>query len=123
MAHNLTHVGKFTPKLNEILGSDIPCLNIYCSSGFTEHVGKRHPACLKLIKDIPDIIKSPDYIGQGSRDPDSVEFVKRMRGNVLVAVKLDRDNNYLYVASMYYITDSKVERRLLSGRLKKAFVK
>lgn len=48
-----------------------------------------------------------------------MEFVKCYEKNILLAVKLDMGKNYLYVASLYDVTDSKIQNRLNSGRLKK----
>lgn len=36
----------------------------------------------------------------------------------MVCIKLDQKNDYLYVASVYEITESKLQNRLRSGRLK-----
>ena len=38
----------------------------------------------------------------------------------MVGVKLEKDGQYLYVSSMYDIQDSKISRRLYSGRIKNA---
>ena len=50
----------------------------------------------------------------------SIEFIKKYSKNVLVGVKLEKDGQYLYVSSMYDIQDSKISRRLYSGRIKNA---
>ena len=50
----------------------------------------------------------------------SIEFIKKYSKNVLVGVKLEKDGQYLYVSSMYDIQDSKISRRLYSGRIKDA---
>lgn len=38
--------------------------------------------------------------------------------NILLAIKLDKKQDYLYVASLYDVNTSKIERRLSGGRLK-----
>ena len=48
-----------------------------------------------------------------------MELVKAYDINILVAVKLDIKNDYLYVASMYSLSKSKLERRIKGKRLKK----
>ena len=82
---------------------------------------RNHVKCLKYIDYIPDIITNPDYIGvnPNEKDTQSMELIKCYKDNVLIGIKLDKSNNYLYVSTMYNITDSKVQRRLHSGRFKK----
>lgn len=71
------------------------------------------------MDDIPAVIEAPDFIGTNPKEPDSVELVKRMDGNVMVCVKLDKKEDYLYVATVFEITDAKLRKRVASGRLKK----
>lgn len=72
-----------------------------------------------LLSDIPVTIQDPDYIGHNPKESDSIELVKVIQQNVMVCVKLDSKNGYLYVASIYTISGSKLRNRLNSGRLKK----
>ena len=66
-------------------------------------------------------LSSGDYIGINPNENDkSIEFIKKYSKNVLVGVKLEKDGQYLYVSSMYDIQDSKISRRLYSGRIKDA---
>ncbi len=53
-----------------------------------------------------------------TKEPSSIELVKKYDENILIAIKLDKDSNGLYVASLYEIKDSKISKRLYSGRLK-----
>ena len=48
-----------------------------------------------------------------------VELVKAFEDNIQIGIKLDTTNNYLYVATLFDINSSKIQRRLNSGRLKK----
>ncbi|WP_341433815.1 hypothetical protein, partial [Mesomycoplasma ovipneumoniae] len=48
----------------------------------------------------------------------SLEYLKVLDDNVLVAVKLDNKNNYFYVASVYEVTDAKLKSMLNSGRIR-----
>ncbi len=50
---------------------------------------------------------------------DSIEPIKRYKDNILIGIKLDKSSNYLYISTMYDIQESKIQRRLHSGRLKK----
>ncbi len=113
-------VGKLYQKLNIIAGTDLPNMEIYCSIGLSVHLKKsNHGNCLKYIKEIPEIIENPDYVGKNPKEPNSIELVKKFSENILVAIKLDIKENYLYVASLYDVSQTKVERRLHSDRLKK----
>ena len=80
----------------------------------------RHEKCLKYIDYIPDIINHPDYIGINPNETrtDSIELIKRYKDNILIGIKLDKSSNYLYISTMYDIQESKIQRRLHSGRLK-----
>lgn len=69
--------------------------------------------------DIPRIIQSPDYIGKHPKEQNSIELVKVLDQNVMVCIKLDLDENYLFVASVFEITEAKLRNRIHSGRLKK----
>ena len=80
---------------------------------------RKHYKCLKYIDYIPDIISDPDYIGINPNENDiSIEMIKRYSDNVLVGIKLDSDGEYLYVSTMHDIQESKISRRLFSGRIK-----
>ena len=117
----LLKVGSFADKFNVILGTDIEQLDIFRSKGLPAHMLKRkHYKCLKYIDYIPDIIANPDYIGINPNESgDSIELVKQYDDHVLLGIKLDMDGRYLYVSTMYDVQESKVSRRLHSGRLKK----
>jgi hypothetical protein len=111
-------VGMLTAKHNELAQTALPCGPIYQSPGFAVHVVKHHPNCAMYLGEVAAILASPDYIGANPREPDSIEMVKRLDANILVAVKLDRSRGYLYVASLYDVTPAKVQARLASGRLR-----
>jgi hypothetical protein len=88
--------------------------------GLKKHVMKRHPGIFEVYHQyIPDIIKSPDYVGQNPTEPDSVELVKKITDTILLAIKLD-PTGYLYVSSFYDLKNAqvKIEKRLRTGRLK-----
>lgn len=118
---DLLKVGSFTEQFNKILGTDMEQLEIFRSKGLPAHMVKRkHYKCLKYIDYIPDIISNPDYIGiNPNESDDSIEIVKKYDDNVLLGIKLDSDGKYLYVSTMFDVQESKVLRRLHSGRLKK----
>lgn len=120
MKEEMLKVGKYNLKFNEILGTNIKDFDIYRSKGLPSHMVKRkHFNCLKYIDYIPDILLKPDYIGVNPNEQGkSIELIKRYADNVLIGVKLDTEGEYLYVSTMHDLQESKISRRLHSGRIK-----
>ncbi len=115
---NLVSVGEYTQKFNEATNQNLPCGFIFQSVGLYKHLVKRHPDELENLKYVPLIIANPDYIGKNPKENSSIELVKKIGENIQVCIKLDKDGDYLYVASVYEISEAKVKNRLKSGRLK-----
>lgn len=67
---------------------------------------------------ISQIIASPDYVGVNPKEPDSIELVKTIGQNLKVCVKLDQKDGYLFVASLYDMTEAKVKKHVKIGRLR-----
>ena len=113
-------VGQHIEKVNQVLNVELLTGDIYMYPGFPKHIKKSHKDCLPYIKDIPDIISNPDYVGINPSEPDSVEYIKIYKNNILLSVNLckDKDENYLYVSSLYDISDAKLNSRIKSGRFK-----
>lgn len=121
MEENIFKVGTYNKSFNKILGLDIDELDIYRSKGLPTHMLKsKHFKALKYIDYIPDIINNPDYIGINPNEngTESIELIKRYKDNILIGIKLDKENEYLYVSTMHDIQESKISRRLYSGRIK-----
>ncbi len=115
----LIEVGMFKEEFNKLLDINLPIEKIYQSKGLSVHMIKRkHFKCLKYLDNISEIINNPDYIGVNPNEDNSIELIKKFHDNVLVGIKLDVDKNYLYISTMHDIHESKIERRLHSGRLK-----
>lgn len=118
---NLNYIANYNPIFNKILGIDIDTgLKIFASEGLEIHMRNRgHQDCVQFLENLPDIISHPDYIGINPRERGkSVELVKKYSDNVQIGIKLDTSGEYLYVATVFQINTSKIERRLHSGRLK-----
>lgn len=120
MDDNLLVMGNYNQSFNEILDIDIKYDTIYRSKGLPAHMLKsNHAKCLKYIDYIPEIISNPDYVGINPNEEDqTIELVKRYRDNILLGIKVDKNKEYLYVSTMFDIPESKIQRRLHSGRLK-----
>lgn len=116
----LIKIGKYNIKFNKILDLELDALDIYRSKGLPTHMVKRkHFNCLKYIDYLPDIILNPDYIGINPNESGtSLEIIKKYKDNVMVGVKLDVDGDYFYVSTIHDIQESKIKRRLHSGRIK-----
>ena len=120
MDNNLLIMGNYNQLFYDMLNINIKHDVIYRSKGLPSHMLKsRHEKCLKYIDYIPEIIENPDYIGINPNEKgQTIELVKRYGDNVLIGIKVDKNNDYLYVSTMYDISESKLQRRLYSGRLK-----
>lgn len=124
--HRYSKVGKITKDLSNKINFGYTG-EIYASPGVIKHIKKRHKngknaLSYKIINNIlptiEDIILAPDYIGtHPCKVGTSIEFVKKVDVNLLVAVEVDLDNNYIYVASLYPLSESKLNSRITSGRL------
>ena len=93
---------------------------IYSYAGLKKHLIKRnHYDVFKYFKNLEEIINSPDFVGINLNVNNiSLEYVKCFDKNVLVAVKLHKSKDKFYIASMYLISDYKLNSRIKSGRLK-----
>lgn len=114
----MTRVGEYIERFNILTGQSLPCGPIYQSPGLIAHIKSHHPGQEENLLLIPQIIAAPDYIGKHPKEPDSIELVKIFSNHVMVCIKLDTGKNYLYVASVYPVSDRKISNRLNSGRLK-----
>ena len=86
-------------------------------------VKRKHYNCLKYIDYIPEIILNPDFAGINPNERGtSLELIKRYADNVMIGIKLDTGGEYLYISTMHDIQESKIQRRLFSGRLKQICV-
>ncbi|MCT4595642.1 MAG: hypothetical protein N4A57_15445 [Anaeromicrobium sp.] len=119
--HKIVTIGKLQNKITKILDIDLPNGDISMYPGFKKHVKKRHPDCVKYIANVQDIINNPDYIGVHPKEEHSVELVKIYDKNILLSINLSTktDTEYLYVSSLYDISQAKLNNRINSGRLKK----
>lgn len=85
------------------------------------HMQARHPADFaRYAAFLPEIIASPDYIGQNPKDQ-SIEFVKEFvsyEEYVKVAVRVSTNGN-LYARSLYVLNRQRVNNFISNGTLKK----
>lgn len=111
MPEHMKAVGEYVQAFNDLTGQAIPCGPIYQSSGLKVHVERHHPQSVALVNCVEAVIAAPDYVGRHPREEKSLELVKRLDENVMVCVKLDQRQGYLYVASVFPISDGKLNNR------------
>ena len=120
-------VGKIKISISELLELDLPRI-VYASPGVINHIKKRHGRQLtKKMKDniieiIERVIKEPEYVGLDySRvDGGAIELIKKVDNIILLlGLEIDSEDQYIYVATMYPITFSKMNARICRGRLVK----
>ena len=115
--HKIQAVGKLRQEIIDLLGITLVLGDILMYPGAIKHIQRKRPhEFVKYFQKIPDIISELDYVGIHPDEPDSVEFVKVLDDDVLVAIKLAPEG-YLYLSSMYALNPAKVPKRLKSGRL------
>ncbi|MDK0890713.1 PBECR2 nuclease fold domain-containing protein [Clostridium perfringens] len=107
--------------------SDVSFTNngtLYAAPGIIKHIMKKHKDEFSdneksdIIETMKTVLESPDYIGEhpGKRGK-SLEIIKRIDNDLLLAVEIDSENGYNYVSSMYPVTPSKINNRVNSNRL------
>jgi hypothetical protein len=120
-------VGKIKISISELLELELP-RSVYASPGVINHIKKRHGRQFtKKIKDniidiIEKIIKEPEYVGFDYKRGmgGSLELIKKVDNVILLlGLEIDLDEQYIYVATMYPITLSKMNARIYRGRLRK----
>ena len=117
-------VGYLRQKVAKELGIEFTGV-IYASPGVLKHIIKSHGRQLDrqtrngILDWMKKILEEPDYVGiyKNEGGQTAVEFIKRVYTNLLLGVELDEENQYIYVTTMYPITDKKIENRIYSGKL------
>lgn len=105
--------------INDVLPLQLEAGRVHFSARAQEHAQRRHPQDFTLcLRHLPRIVRAPDYIGQGPDEADGFELVGEARSDraiVLVAVKVQRDEQGRYIVASTY----RISRRTLLGRLDK----
>lgn len=118
-------VGKIKKTISESFGLTVP-QTVYASPGVINHIKKRHgKQFTKKIKDniiyiAEKIIKEPDYAGSEYENGQikGIELVKKIE-NIIVflGLEIDTDDEYIYIATMYPLTESKLKSRVYRNKL------
>lgn len=115
-------VGQLRLSLAEEVG--FPCYGVvYASPGVLNHIRKRHSKQLtkkvkeNLLATIEKIIDNPDFVGIRFDKVPTIELIKKVDATLLLGLQVDEENNYIYVSTLYPITEGKINQRLFSGKL------
>lgn len=117
-------VGYLKSNIVRVIGIDFTGI-IYASPGVLKHINKRHGKQFNtksndtIIRWMRTIIDKPDYIGvyTNKNGQIAVQIIKRMYTNILLGIEIDREKKYIYVATMYPVSDKKIHNKLNSGKL------
>ena len=91
-----------------------------------KHIKERHPEVEKYIKDVPNIIKSPDLILQETKRDSTIWLIKTFDKNVKVTMKLNTTNDKKLknsVIQMQFMRDNEINRNIRNGKVTKLFDK
>jgi hypothetical protein len=117
-----THVGTITEQIANIKKFKYPG-DVYAAPGIIKHIKKhRNKFSEAILNDLlgtmRSILNNPDYVGcDPSEEGTSLELIKKIDDNILIALQFDITDNYIYVASLYPVTESKINNRLHSNRI------
>ena len=110
-------VAEIPNTLLSFLGISKNQIKIFPSKGLLAHLLKRrHYKAAKYLDFIPEIVNSPDYAGFYDGQ---IELVKIFKDNIFLSIKLDETKDLYYVATLFDVSESKIEAYCKSGRLKK----
>lgn len=110
-------VGEIKGEIVDLLKLEVESKKIIIYPGSIQHIKRKHQHAFKsYFHRIPDIINNPDYVGISGNGAIRLEFVKKFKDSILVAIKYD-DHNNLFVSSMYIIEDTTIDKRVAYGRL------
>ncbi|WP_300383133.1 PBECR2 nuclease fold domain-containing protein [Clostridium sp.] len=99
---------------------------IYASPGVIKHIKRKHGKHLdkKIIENIieymKDIVDNPEYIGifNDTENIISIQLIKKYEKYILIGIEIDRLKDYIYVSTMYPITERKIKYKIYSGKLR-----
>jgi hypothetical protein len=117
-------VGYLKERMAENLGVKFTG-TIYASPGVIKHIRKKHGKHLgkkilgNIIEYMKEIIENPDYIGvyKLTNNGIYIELIKKAETNILIGIDINDKRDYIYVSTMYPITNGKINNRLYSGKL------
>ncbi len=99
--------------------------SVYASPGVINHIKRHHGRQLtrkvkeNLLQVIGSVIENPDYVGIDKKRGKigALELIKKVDAMILVGLEIDLEDNYIYVSTLYPITNSKINNKIYSGRI------
>ena len=88
--------------------------SVYASPGVINHIKRHHGKQLTR-----KVIENPDYVGIDKKRGKigALELIKKVDAMILVGLEIDLEDNYIYVSTLYPITNSKINNKIYSGRI------
>lgn len=120
---NKVKIGELTQDIIDLLGIQRKPCNIVMWAERLKHTEK-HKINFKTeeeyneaIKNIPNIIKEPDYVGLHPTD-NSIQYIKQISKLMLVGIRMKPEGEISY-RTAYPITESQLKDYIKKGRVKK----
>jgi len=109
--------------VNATLGTELEAGEVVFSIPAQRHAMRRHPDDFaRCLPHVGGVVTGPLYVGDDFKNPGKIELVSRLPvlgGGLLVAVTLERDQAGRYhVASLYPVSQSKIDNRRQAGTLR-----
>jgi len=119
-----THVGTITENIANIKNFKYPG-EVYAAPGLIKHIQKHTDKFSEAILNdlfgtMKSILSTPDYVGcDPKQEGTSLELIKKIDDSILIALQFDITEKYIFVASLYPVTEAKIHNRLYSKRIVK----
>ena len=116
-------IGELTQEIIKLLGINRKPCNIVMWSERLKYTEKHkvnfntEEEYKEAIKNIPNIIKKPDYVGLHPSD-NSIQYIKQVNKLMLVGIRLKSEGEISY-RTAYPITESQLKDYIRKGRVKK----
>jgi hypothetical protein len=108
--------------INDALSLELEPGEVMFSEPAQRHAFNNHPEDFpKCLPHVGSVILNPLFVGDDLKNPGKIELISRiavLESGLLVAISLELINGYYHVASMYPVSERKIE-----GRLEKRFLK
>lgn len=120
---NKVKIGELTQEVIDLLSIQRKPCNIVMWSERLKHTEK-HKINFKTeeeyneaIKNIPNIIREPDYVGLHPTD-NSIQYIKQINKLMLIGIRMKPEGEISY-RTAYPITESQLKDYIRKGRVKK----
>lgn len=111
--------------INRVLGYDLDPGTAVFSTAAQLHANRQHPAEYpKCLPHIGQVVLTPMFLGDDFANSGKIELISKVRGvepdvGILVAISIEITDGKYQIASVYPISQRKIEGRLQKGFLKR----